>query len=62
MTNNPAAVDQDYFWLPIDTCPHGVKVQLLGKGGVAIYGQFTGKEDFFVGWAPVPNKPDWMKT
>jgi hypothetical protein len=61
-TNSPAAVDQGYYWQPMDTCPRGVKVQLLGKGGVALYGLFTGKDPFFTGWAPLPNKPDWMKT
>ena len=48
------AVDREYFWRPIDTCPRGVKVQLLGKGGVAMYGQFNGKDSFYTHWAPLP--------
>jgi hypothetical protein len=60
--NNPVAVDQTYYWQPMATCPLSVKVQLLGRGGVAIYGQFSGHDSFVVGWAPLPNKPDWMKT
>ena len=28
------AVDPDYCWQPMGTCPLGVKVQLLGGGGV----------------------------
>jgi hypothetical protein len=51
-----AAVDQDYFWQPMSTCPRGVKVQLLGAGGVATYGQWNGKDSFWQGWAPVPKK------
>ncbi len=48
-----AAVDHSYFWQPISSCPRGVKVQLLGKG-VAVYGQYHGKEDFYTHWAPLP--------
>jgi hypothetical protein len=49
-----AAVDYNYFWQPIATCPRGVKVQLLGSGGVALYGQFNGKDSFYTHWAPLP--------
>jgi hypothetical protein len=31
-----------------------VKVQLLGKGGVALYGQYNGKDGFYTHWAPLP--------
>ena len=48
------AVDKTYYWQPIGTCPRGVKVQLLGAGGVAVYGQFNGKDDFWTHWAPLP--------
>ena len=49
-----AAVDQNYFWQPIETCPRGVKVQLLGKGGVAMYGQCSVRDTFYTHWAPLP--------
>lgn len=49
-----AAVDHNYFWQPIETCPRGAKVQLLGKGGVALYGQYHGKDTFYTHWAPLP--------
>lgn len=52
-----AAVDQNYFWQPIKTCPLGVKVQLLGKGGVAMYGQYNGRDKFYSHWAPLPKLP-----
>lgn len=61
-TNNPVAVDQNYYWQPMDTCPRGVKVQLLNAGGVAVYGQHTSGHNQWLGWAPLPNKPEWMKA
>jgi len=52
------AVAIDYYWLPIskDT-PRGVKLQLLGIGGVAVYGEWDGKSRFWTHWAPLPKKP-----
>lgn len=55
------AVDPSYFWQPLDTCPLSVKVQLLTTGGVAVYGQYTQGSKGYVGWAPLPKKPSWMK-
>lgn len=55
------AVDHNYFWQPMETCPHSVKVQLLGKGGVAVYGVYNGREDFWQAWAPLPKRPLNMK-
>jgi len=60
-TNRTVAVDQDYFWQPMASCPVGQKVQLLGQGGVAVYGNYNGREPFWRAWAPVPNKPEWLK-
>ena len=58
LTSNPdAAVDQDYFWQPMATCPLGLKVQLLGQGGVAVYSEFIRGDSFWQGWAPLPKKP-----
>lgn len=51
------AVDREYYWQPMDTCPRGVKVQLLGAGGVAVYGQYHGKDPWWTHWAPLPVKP-----
>lgn len=52
------AVDPDYCWQPMPTCPVGVKVQLLGAGGVATYGHYARGDSFWQGWAPLPRKPD----
>lgn len=50
------AVDKFYHWQPIETCPRGVKLQLLGEGGVAVYSQYNGKDTFWQGWAPLPTR------
>lgn len=47
-------VDYDYYWLPIDTCPIGSKVQLLGEGGVAVYGIYRRGDTFWTHWCPLP--------
>lgn len=49
-------VDTDYYWQSMKTCPKSAKVQLLSKYGVAVYGEYHGKEEFWVGWAPLPKK------
>lgn len=61
-TDRAAAVDQGYFWRRMDDCPLGAKMLLLTDGGVAIFGQVsTNTRKDFLGWAPLPKKPDWMK-
>ena len=50
------AVDPDYFWRPMSTAPIGTKVQLLGAGGVAVYGQYAHGDSFWQGWAPLPKR------
>jgi hypothetical protein len=57
-----AATDKSYHWLPIETCPLGVKVQLKGKGGVAVYGTYSSKDSFWVGWAPLPTEKKETKV
>lgn len=49
------AVDQHYYWQEMDTCPQGVKVQLLNPGGVAIYGTYRKNvNEGWLKWAPLP--------
>lgn len=51
------AVSDDYFWNEdMSQCPTGVKVQLLGSGGVAIYGHYRRDDLFWIGWAPLPKR------
>lgn len=60
-----AAVDTEYEWQRItDETPRGVKVQLLTRHGVAIYGVLNkttmdGKN--YKAWAPCPRIPDWLR-
>lgn len=53
-----AIVDTDYYWQPIDTCPMSAKVQLLSRYGIAVYGEYHGKNEgnFWTHWAPLPKK------
>ena len=57
ISNSAVAVDRAYYWQPMSECPRSVKVQLLGKGGVAIYGTYNGNDPFWEGWAPLPSRP-----
>lgn len=59
-TYKRVAVDQAYYWQRLETCPLGNKVQLLTEGGVAVYGTYS-KGGGFKAWAPLPNKPEWLK-
>lgn len=52
-----AAVDQDYYWQPMETCPVSLKVQLLSKYGCATYGTYNGRDTFWIMWAPLPKRP-----
>lgn len=49
-----AAVSDVYYWQPMDICPHGVKVLLLGDG-VATVGVWHGLA-FWKGWFPLPRR------
>ena len=50
------AVATDVFWNEdMTTCPRGAKVQLLGAGGVAVYGDYHG-DPFWQAWAPLPKR------
>jgi hypothetical protein len=50
------AVATDVFWNEdMSTCPRGAKVQLLGTGGVAVYGDYHG-DPFWQAWAPLPKR------
>lgn len=50
------AIDLYVRFYPIETCPTGVKVQLLTIGGIAIYGRLSSIQgsESYQGWRPVP--------
>lgn len=55
--NKSVAVSNEVFWNEDMTqCPRGVKVQLLGQGGVAVYAQYVLDDRFWIGWAPLPKR------
>lgn len=56
-SDRSTAVDTRNEWLPMSTCPLGVKVQLLNPGGIAVYGTFNGRDPQWQGWHPVPRRP-----
>lgn len=50
-----AAVDTQYPWRSIETCPIGRKVQLINKKmGCATYGIYSSKDTYWTHWAPLP--------
>jgi hypothetical protein len=55
-----AVVANDYYWIPINaSTPTGVKILLLGRGGVASLGQYVhrpGQTQFWTHWAALPRK------
>jgi len=54
-SDGTAAVDSDYFWLPISECPVGQKVQLINKRmGCATYGIYKRSDPYWTHWAPLP--------
>lgn len=57
-TDKTVAVATDYYWIPVDeNTPKHVKLQLLTRGGVAIYGHWDGNNKFYSHWAPLPKIP-----
>ena len=56
-----AAVDPAYHWRALDTCPKGVKVQLLTKWGCAVYGSWNGRDQVYTHWAPMPTRTQEVK-
>jgi hypothetical protein len=54
-TDKTVAVGEHEFY-DMDTCPRGVKVLLLGPGGVATLASYDGHDTQWQGWFPVPRK------
>ena len=55
-TDRTAAVSTETTWLPMESCPRGVRLLLLGAGGVAVIAQYDGRSSFWTGWAPLPRR------
>jgi hypothetical protein len=55
-TDRTAAVSNDAFWNEdMAACPRSTKILLLGRGGVALLGQYDG-DPFYVGWFALPRR------
>lgn len=50
-----AAVADGLYYNPMETCPKGVKVLLLGPYGVATLGNYDGDPQW-KGWFPLPRE------
>lgn len=59
-TTKTAAVAAEFYWSPIgNDTPRGVKILLLGRGGVASLGHYhhkPGESEFWTHWAPLPKR------
>lgn len=53
-TERTVAVSNEYCWQPMETCPIAVKILLIGGGGIATIGQYNGRDEFWKGWAALP--------
>jgi len=49
-------VSTEVYCQPMDTCPRGKRVQVLGPGDCATETIWDGKDDQWQGWAEFPRK------
>jgi hypothetical protein len=54
MINQEPNTDGDLMFRPMTDCPTGPKVLLLNKAGIAQTGWWDGKDQWYVGWFPLP--------
>lgn len=63
MTTNKASItDPDLVFRPMTDCPTGPKVLLLNKAGIAQTGWWDGKDQWYVGWFPLPKIPQEIRA
>lgn len=55
------AVDQDYHWQSLSTCPRGALVWLLTRWGRGIEGIYKQGDTGVVAWCPKPKIPPEIK-
>lgn len=55
-------VETEHFYRPMETCPIGRKVQMKVIDGGVVFGVYTGKEKWALGWCGLPKEPPWMKA
>ena len=58
-STSTVSVSTTQYLKPSDeNTPRGVKIQLLGHGGVLTYGMWDGRNPFWTHWAPLPRRRD----
>jgi len=60
-TNQEAITDPGLFWRTMEDCPTGPRILLLNKAGIAQTGRWEGKDDWWVGWCPLPKIPPHIR-
>jgi hypothetical protein len=62
MINQDAVTDGELVFRSMETCPTGPKVLLLNVAGIAQTGWWDGKDQWYVGWYPLPKIPAQIKA
>jgi len=62
MINQEAITNADLMFRSMANCPTGPKVLLLNKAGIASTGWWDGKDDWYVGWFPLPKIPPEIRS
>jgi hypothetical protein len=62
MINLQAVTDAELMFRSMSDCPTGPKVLLLNKAGIASTGWWDGKDNWYVGWYPLPKIPPEIKV
>ena len=60
-TDKTAAVASDTYYLPMSSCPKGVRIIGLSKWLVARIDVYNGNTTDLIGWAPLPRIPPELK-
>jgi hypothetical protein len=62
MTNQEVVTDAELVFRSMSDCPTGPKVLLLNKAGIASTGWWDGKDNWYVGWYPLPKIPPEIRV
>jgi hypothetical protein len=62
MINLQAVTDDELVFRSMNDCPTGPKVLLLNKAGIASTGWWDGKDNWYVGWYPLPKIPPEIRV
>jgi hypothetical protein len=60
-SNKEVITDPALIYRSMDTCPTGPKVLLLNRAGIAQTWWWDGKDDWYIGWHPLPKIPPGIR-